>query len=216
MALLGNPSARFPNECRLRTVITTIKLPTDDRARPSIACVRAQAAAAAAAAAGLAQCDATDGCAALADAPEALPPSRSVCVCVAPQGPARQPSIALCLSSSLPLCLLFSPLPFLSKPSPSSHTHTQTPHISQCLPAAHARERTRRRSSSSCPRTATPRARRSKSCLFFLPYSFLRAQTAQTRAHATTRRLLARDWTLPVAFAIPMATPPAHSSHNDH
>ena len=111
----------------------------------------------------LRDCDATDALP-CADAPKGLP--AALCVCVAPQGPARQPSIALCLSSSLPLCLLFSPLPFLSKPSPSSHTHTQTPHISQCLPAAHARERTRRRSSLSSPRTATPRARRSKSCPF--------------------------------------------------
>ena len=51
---------------------------------------------------------------------------------------------------------------------------------------------------------------------FFSPYSFLWAQTAQSRAHATTTRLLARNWTPPVASDVPMATRPAHLSHNNH
>ena len=116
MALLGNPSARFPNECRLRTVITTIKLPTDDRARPSIACVRAQAAAA-----GLARLR-CHGC---ADAPKGL--SQPLSVCVAPQRPSPATKYrALSLPRPLPLSLLFSlspPSSLHTKPTPS---HTQT------------------------------------------------------------------------------------------
>ena len=112
MALLGNPSARFPNECRLRTVITTIKLPTDDRARPSIACVRAQAAAAAAAAAGLARCDAATDALPCADAPKGLSQPLSVCACVCctsrPSPATKYRSLSLSLVFFL--CLSFSHL----------------------------------------------------------------------------------------------------------
>lgn len=155
---LGSPikvssPQRHHNHCRPTT------------ASLSIACVRAQAAA------GLAQCDA-HGYAALrcADAPKGLPAA----LCVAPRGPARQPSIALLSSPSVSLLpLLFFPLP--STRQTLSLPPIQHPHTPQCLPAAPARERTRRRSSSSFPRTAKPRARRSKSFpIIYYIASFLR------------------------------------------
>jgi hypothetical protein len=116
------------------------------------------------------------------------------------------------------LCLAALSLPFSSlsyTPEIYLYAPTQHPYTSQCLPAALARERTRRRSSSSCPRTAKLRARRSKSYPV-LSYSSLCAQIAQIRLHATNRRLLARNWTPPVAIDVPMATRPAQLLHNDH
>jgi len=123
MALLGNPSARFPNDCvcRLRTVIAAI---ADRAPRPSIACVRAQAAA------GLARCDA-HGCAARVRQREEPLPAASV---LHLRGPARQPSIALfsvspslCLPPFLPSLpsLLSTTRETLSLP-PHLHTNTYT------------------------------------------------------------------------------------------
>ena len=114
MALLGNPSARFPNECRLRTVITTIadRPPTTaslDRVRPSSSCCWP--------------------CAMRCHPRIALPgaalrcakgASQPLCVCVAPRGPARQPSIVFSPSVSLLFSLLLS---FLHAKPTSPLTH---------------------------------------------------------------------------------------------
>jgi hypothetical protein len=153
MALLGNPSARFPNAClvssphrhRSHCRPSTASL---DRARPSSSCC-------------------------WAGWPCAMRCPRMRCECakerslsqplsVAPQRPSpatkyRSLSPSLCLSPFLPSSLSS----LHAKPS-LYHLHTTPTRISQCLPAAPARERTRRRSSSSFLRTATPRARRSK------------------------------------------------------
>ena len=104
-------------------------------ARPSIACVRAQAAAAAAA--GLARCDATDAlpCAA---APKGLPAALCVCVCARvcvcctsrPSPATKYRSLSSSPSVSPP-SLLFSPLhplPYTRKPLPLSYTNFHTYH----------------------------------------------------------------------------------------
>ena len=83
----------------------------------------------------LRDCDATDALP-CADAPKGLP--AALCVCVAPQGPARQPSIALSPSSSpsvspfLPLSSLFPTHETHSLPYTNLHTyHNVYPQHSQ-------------------------------------------------------------------------------------
>lgn len=91
-----------------------------------------------------------------------------------PTGKEHAPAALCCTSRPSPATSIIPSSPTVSPLFLFSHllstretptlAHTQPPHTSQCLPAAHARERTRRRSSLSCLRTATLRARRSKSC----------------------------------------------------
>ena len=118
MALLGKPSARFPNECRLRTVISSITDPRA-RARPSSSCCCA--------AAGLARCDATDAppC---ADAPKGLPAALCVCCTSRPSPATKYRSLSSSPSLSLvsPPSLLFFPL----LPLPYLHTKPTLSHIS--------------------------------------------------------------------------------------
>ena len=121
MALLGKPSARFPNECRLRTVISSITDPRA-RARPSSSCCCA--------AAGLARCDATDAppC---ADAPKGLPAALCVC-CTSRPSPAtkyRSLSRPLPLSVSPPSLLFFPLLPPLYTRNPLPPTYPTPTHI---------------------------------------------------------------------------------------
>lgn len=77
---------------------------------------------------------------------------------VALRVPAQQPVLGLALLESSPCC----PPPFSSLPLDNHSTPHITPYTPICLPAAPARESKTTRSSLSCPRTATLRARRSK------------------------------------------------------
>lgn len=129
MPLLGNPPARFPNECRLRTVIATTKLPTStarvlDRVRPSSSCCCWPCAM---------RCHPRMRC----QAPK-VPPSRSVCVLHLEAQPGNQ------VSSSLLPSLSFSPLSSPSyTPNPLSPIHPKTPHTYHNVYPQHTQEKER-------------------------------------------------------------------------
>ena len=113
-------------------------LPTDHRPpRPSIACVRAQAAAAAAA--GLAQCDATDGCAALRSLMRqrlSLPAALCVCCTSRPSPATKYRSIVFSPSVSP-----FLPSPLLPTRQTHSLPYTQKPHTHITMSTRSTRKR---------------------------------------------------------------------------
>lgn len=133
MPLLGNPSARFPNECRLRTVIATTKLPTSTARVPRSRASELKLLLALRDAMPPTDC-AARRCAEVRQ--RCLPAALCVCCTSRPSPATKYRLLSLCLSPFLPSPLL---------PTRQTHfsPHTQNLHISHNVYPQHTQEKER-------------------------------------------------------------------------